>query len=136
MTMAAAATIWLLGLVAIVYWIRAEHAKKSGDVADSQPRSLADRLRPIVQDAIAGNTNESQLAELERMLLAFWRKRLKLDDMNAADAIAALREHQDAGALLEQLEIWLHRPGSADEVDVAALLEPYQDLPADAMEAV
>jgi hypothetical protein len=137
MTLVAAATVWLVGLVAIIWWIRAEHARQHGSTTSShKPRSLADRLRPIVQDAIAGKTNEGQLAELERMLLAFWRKRLKLDNMNAADAIAALREHQEAGALLEQLEVWLHRPGNAGKVDVAALLEPYQDLPSDALEVV
>jgi len=137
MTMATVATIWLCGLVAIIWWICAEHAQKHRHAtASQQPLSLADRLRPIVQDAIAGKTNEGQLAELERMLLAFWRKRLKLDDMDAADAIAALRKHQEAGVLLEQLEVWLHRPESSGEIDVAVLLDPYQDLPADAMEAV
>ena len=48
--------------------------------------------------------------------------------------MAVLREHDEAGGLLKQLEIWLHRPGNAGEVDLAALLKPYQDLPADALE--
>ena len=137
LTIAIFGMVWFVGLGAIIWWICAEHSRNHARAAHSQqPLSLADRLRPIIQDAIAGKTNEGQLAELERMLLAFWRNRLELDNMNAADAIAVLREHQDAGALLEQLELWLHRPGSAREIDVAALLAPYRDLPADAMEAV
>jgi hypothetical protein len=33
---------------------------------------------------------------------------------------------------LDQLEKWLHRPNTNEPVDVAALLKPYQNLPADA----
>ena len=134
-TMIVAGTIWIVGFVAIIWWIRAEHARQHAAVSDSRrPATLAERLRPIVQDAIAGSATETQLAELERMLLAFWRKRLKFDDVSAVDAIAALRRHQEAGVLLKQLDVWLHRPGDAGDVDVAELLKPYQDLPADALE--
>ena len=46
--------------------------------------------------------------------------------------MALLREHDEAGPLLRRLEDWLHRPaGTAEPVDVAALLEPYQAIPAD-----
>jgi hypothetical protein len=48
--------------------------------------------------------------------------------------MAALRSHPEAGALLGQLELWLHRPGDVGEVNVAELLKPYQNLPADALE--
>jgi len=33
------------------------------------------------------------------------------------------------------MELWLHSPGPADKVDVAALLKPYQNLPPDALES-
>jgi len=46
------------------------------------------------------------------------------------DALATIREHEEAGALLVQLETWLHRPGTSEEVDIALLLEPYQNLTA------
>ena len=124
--------VWLLGLFAILFVCR----RKKGAAAsgDDQPLSLADRLRPIVEDAIAGQITQVQQADLERMLLAYWRKRLDLENMKAAEAIVAIRDHEEAGGLLRQLEIWLHRPGSADEVDVAALLKPYQNLPANVLE--
>lgn len=135
MTLAIAGMAWLIGLVVIIWWMLAKHASQHGaSGASRRPATLAERLRPIVQDAIAGKTSETQLAALERMLIAFWRKRLNLDDVNADDAIAALRKHQEASVLLEQLEVWLHRPGDAAAVNVAELLEPYQDLPADALE--
>jgi len=133
--MALACLAWMVGLVAIVGWMFSKYFMQIGAAGGSKrPATLAERLRPIVEDAIAGKTTETQLAALERMLIAFWRKQLKLDDATAADAITALRGHPEAGALLEQLEVWLHRPGDAGEVNVAELLKPYQNLPADALE--
>jgi hypothetical protein len=35
---------------------------------------------------------------------------------------------------LRCLEDWLHRPDAPEDVDVGALLAPYRDLPADALE--
>ena len=137
LTLIVSAVIWLAGLLAILFWIRTEHNRASGaGSSPERPLSLADRLRPTVENAIAGTTSTRELAELERMLVAFWRKRLKLDHLGAADAFVVLREHREAGALLEQLEIWLHQPENSTHVNVAALLRPYQNLPADAMEAV
>lgn len=127
-----AGAIWIVGLLAILLFRR----RRAADAATAaQPLSLADRLRPIVEDAIAGNLTGTQQAELERMLLAFWRERLNLGDMKAADAIVALRENDEAGRLLQQLEIWLHRPGISAETDVAELLRPYRDLPAAALDS-
>lgn len=125
---------WLAGFVAIICWMIVDRSKQFGAGASERHATLAERLRPIVQDAIAGKISETQLASLERMLIEFWRKQLKLDDVTAVDAIAALRRHPEAGALLEQLELWLHRPGDAGDVNVAELLKPYQNLPADALE--
>ena len=58
-------------------------------------------------------------------------KQLNLDDTKAEDAIVVLREHDQAGVLLRQLETWLHCPGGEQDVDIAVILAPYQDLPAD-----
>ena len=64
-------------------------------------------------------------------MLAYWRRRLGLAEEKIGRAIIELRGHDEAGPLLRQLELWLHRPGPADDVDVARLLEPYRDTPAD-----
>jgi Ca-activated chloride channel family protein len=45
-----------------------------------------------------------------------------------------MRKHPEAGPLLGQLEAWLHRPGPPEQVSVGALLAPYRDLPADALD--
>lgn len=120
---------WVIGLLVILLVRR---KRRRQEQIDSQRQlTLADRLRPIVERAVNGKLGDGQQAVLERLLLAYWRRRLHLQDMKPAAAIAQLREHEDAGRLLRQLEIWLHQPGTAESVDVAELLKPYQDLPAD-----
>ncbi len=42
----------------------------------------------------------------------------------------AIRDHEQAGQLLRQLEAWLHMPEPPAEVDVQALLAPYRDVAA------
>src|SRR5437867_3237409 len=72
--------------------------------------TLADRLRPLVEQAAAGTLTRDGQAQLERLLLNHWRQRLELTTDSFADAIRKLRQHNEAGALLRELENWLHRP--------------------------
>jgi hypothetical protein len=125
-----AGAVWLVGLLAILFLGRRK--KKDAAHAAGKPRTLADHLRPLVEGALAGRLQPAQLAELERTLLVFWERRLHLRDRKPAEALAELRRHPEAGPLLQQLEAWLHRPGAAGGVDVAGLLEPYRDVPAEA----
>lgn len=119
--------LWVAGLLAIL--LVGRRRKRGAEATDARPLTVADRLRPLVEKAIAGKLTQQQLAELERTLLAFWRRRLGLEDQKPAEAIAILRAHPEAGPLLEQLEAWLHKPGTSGSVDVAALLLPYHDFP-------
>ncbi|HET6574069.1 MAG TPA: hypothetical protein VFG68_10735 [Fimbriiglobus sp.] len=124
--------VWGLGLLAIVGWMLWPLFRSEKRVAYGRPVSLADRLRPLVEGAIAGKLSQPELAGLERTLLAYWRKRLNLEAVEPAEAMRQMRQHPDAGPLLGQLETWLHKPGPHEPVDVAALLRPYRDLPPDA----
>jgi hypothetical protein len=98
--------------------------------------TLAQRLRPLVERARRGELAPAERAELERTLLAYWRRRLDLGG-NAAEAMATLRRHEQAGPLIEALERWLHRPSSGADVDadgemggeIGALLAPYESAP-------
>jgi hypothetical protein len=121
--------VWIVGLFAILLWGRGRRRKGAG--SETVPLTLADRLRPLVQKARTGELSLTQRAELERMLLAYWRTRLQLGDLKATEAFAELRRHPEAGPLLAALETWLHRPGSGRDLDVAPLLEPYAHLPAE-----
>jgi hypothetical protein len=125
---------WLAGLAWIIYPHRSGNTNATAD--STRPQSLAERLRPLVTRAMQGDVSTAELAELERALEGYWRRRLKLGNLPPAAAIAQLRQHPEAGPLVSQLESWLHRPPDGKQaVDVQALLSPYQNLPADALEA-
>ncbi len=113
--------VWIVGLIAI---LAVRRRKQAASVA-AKPLTLADRLRPIVEKAARGDISQDEQAELERLLLGFWRRREGLDRADAAEALAELRRRETPGALLRSLEEWLHRPGTAKNVDVAQLLAPY-----------
>src|SRR5262245_38874120 len=126
-------SLWALGLVALIASFFFPRSRKTAAASD-RPVSLAERLRPLVEGAIAGKLSREQLANLERALLAYWRKRLGLEAAEPGVAIETMRKHPEAGPLLAQLEAWLHRPGPPAPVDVGALLAPYRDLPPEAID--
>lgn len=131
--MSAGAVAWVLGLFAILFVGRAR--QRAAQATQDQPLTLADRLRPMVEAASQGKLDSGGKAQLERLLLAFWRKRLDLEGVTAAAAMPRLRNHAEAGALLRQLEDWLHKPQPSSQVDLAALLAPYRAVAADTVEA-
>jgi hypothetical protein len=127
--MIALGVLWLLLLVPLILIGRKRKAVRVIPVA--RPPSMADRLRPLVEQAARGELSTDGKGQLERMLLGFWRHRLALHDLTMADAVARLKAHPQAGALLRALEDWLHRPPGSASVDVAGVLAPYLDVPAE-----
>jgi hypothetical protein len=132
-TLIAAGVAWLAGLAAIL-WV-GRRKRREEEAARPRPRTLAERLEPLVESALAGNLSRSERAQLELGLVAYWRRRLGYEDKRPAETIQLLRDHPEAGPLLTNLEDWLHRPTRPERVDVAALLAPYRSLPADALES-
>lgn len=122
-----ATVIWIVGLLAILFVGR---KRRQPATAPDAPPTLADRLRPFVEAAATGKASDAEKAELERLLVAFWRERLGLQELKADRAIVAIRSHEEAGELLRQLEAWLHMPHPPQEIDLPALLEPYRHVPA------
>lgn len=115
---------WVLGLFAILFAFR---KKQKAATAQQRPVTIADRLRPLVALALDARLLPEGRAELERLLLSVWRQRLSLQDVPARDAIALLRAHPEAGALLAALDQWLHAK-TPQQVDVEALLRPYSQI--------
>jgi hypothetical protein len=127
-----AGVVWVAGLI----WLLYPRRKKSVAMASETilpPMSLADRLRPLVTDAVAGRLAPARLAELERALISYWRRRLGLESLSPVEALSQLRVHPEASPLVTQLEIWLHRPAGDKNVDVAGLLEPYRNISPDVL---
>ena len=129
-----AGVLWLTGLLAILFLGRKQKSAAAHDEIERCP-TLADRLRPLVEAAVTGELSRERAAELELALVAFWRRRLQLDDINPNEALKVLHNHPEAGALLRALEDWLHRPEPTEDVNVEALLQPYRDLPPEEEEA-
>jgi hypothetical protein len=130
--------VGLLWLAAFIPLWRLGHKTKIAPplpVAPAAP-TLAERLQPLVLRAAQGTLSRDELAQLERLLLNHWRQRLGLEQTSMSDALQRLREHPEGGALLRQLENWLHRPPGSVKVDVEGLLAPYRQLPPGRMEAV
>jgi hypothetical protein len=87
-------------------------------------------LRPLVEAAARGELSIEEKAQVERLLTGFWREKLRLPEQRMADALAELKAHTEAGALLRALERWLHRREGASAEQISSLLAPYRDAPA------
>lgn len=123
-------TLWVAVLLALIFWGRRK--PETVQEVTEQKITLAELLRPAVEKAIEGKLPREKHAELERMLLAFWQKKLGLDELDPAAAIQVIRKHESAGPLVRQVESWLHAPAEQDtDVDVAELLEPYRQYSQD-----
>lgn len=123
---------WGIGLLAILFVGRRFRRRVS---PPPPPPTLADRLRPLVERVASGSADTAEKAELERLLVAFWRARLDLREHKAGDAIGIIRNHPEAGALVRQLEAWLHMPKPPASFDLQALLQPYRSVTAASFES-
>ncbi len=127
--MVVGAMLWSAGLVILLYLTRRKPVATKID--PTRPVTLADRLKPLVEGAVAGTLRPGQHAELERLLIGYWRRKLEIEHDDLTRSFLTLREHPEAGPLLVKLEEWLHKPGGAGAVDIPALLRPYNAIPAD-----
>ena len=123
--------LWLAGWVALFVW-RRPRSSTTAAVAPDATLPLTDRLRVLLENARTGSLDADGRAQLERLVLGFWRERLQLTDLPVPEAVHRLRNHPEAGGLLREVESWLHSGKStASESHMAALLLPYLP-PADA----
>jgi hypothetical protein len=116
---------WVAILLAFLFWPKRQEMAKA---AASRPQTLADLLQPRLQAAATGRLDSRQLAELERWLVEFWRRRLGLQALQPREALIELRQHQSAGPLLQQMERWLHSPNREPKVPLPELLAAYVGL--------
>ncbi len=122
------AVLWVGGIAAFIYFSRKKRVVVAPVFAPPAP-SFAERLRPLVEEAAAGKLSVEGQANLERLIMGYWREKLNLSELRLADAIARLKAHAEAGELLRALERWLHRPGGATREEIASLLQPYRNMP-------
>ena len=128
-----ASILWGLVFLFLVFGGR----KKDEPPAEiATQESLADLLKTRL-DAVQNNEMPTeQYAELERMMFAFWRRRLGLENMDTAEALRTIHDHPEAGPLMKQLEQWIHNPESDKHINLSVLLEPFRCIPANEAETV
>ncbi len=122
------AVTWIVGFLTILLVRRTKRRREVEEAA--RPVTMAERLRPLVERASSGRGTPEDHAELEMLLVAYWRRRLGLDDVRPSDALARLKEHAEAGPLLRRVEEWLHHPSPTAAADLRELLRPYAAAPA------
>lgn len=123
-----AGVVWMIAFFVIRRLGRTPKSE-SAPLPISRPPSFAEKIRPLVERAAAGQLTAEEKATLERMLITHWQQRLGLSETNASELIVHLRQHPEAGALLRALEDWLHRPPGHAVVRVEEFLAPYGNLP-------
>ena len=119
-------TLWSIGFLLILFYGRFTTKRPQREL---QPITVADRLQPLIDAAVAGHITTEQQAELERVLSTFWSQKMRWEHLSAVQVREKLRAHPEAGQLLDQLDLWLHRPKNGPAtppIDVAKLLEPYR----------
>lgn len=117
--------LWAGGVAAFARSYRRKPVVTTPVRTTAEP-SLAERMRPLVEDAARGTLSTEGKAQLERLLMGYWREKLNLPNLRMADALALLKQHAEAGQLLRALERWLHQRTSASLEEVGGLLEPYR----------
>jgi hypothetical protein len=126
-----AAIAWSIVLLALILGGRRKNKKR---IEQASELTLADLLHERLSRAYDQKLEPKEYAELERMLLAMWRRRLKLENVPTDQALRQIRDHKDAGPLMRQIENWMHSPKPLHEVDLPTLLKPYQGIPATALD--
>lgn len=117
-------------LLPIAWWlVQRRNAKPIIEQPAVIAPSLADRLKPLVTAAMEGRASVQSQAELERLLLTFWRGRLNLVSPSAEENLLQIKRHPEAGKLLGELERWLYHPPGKNQVDLQRLLAPYAEVP-------
>ncbi len=120
-----AGALWLAGLAGILFWMR----KRAAITAEAPlPPSLAERMRPLLDQAAAGRLAPDGRATLERMILGYWRTRLPdTAGLPASAVMSDLRRHPQASPLVLALERWLHSPQTdVSQGEIDKLLSTYR----------
>lgn len=127
--------LWLV--IGIIFWcwvlaalLLVGRPRKSRQADPDASVTLADLLRPRIQAAMENRLDARQYAELERMLIALWQRRLQLNDLDPSEVIRKVRQHPESGPLMQALERWMHDPAADRSVDLTKLLQPLSRLSA------
>jgi hypothetical protein len=130
MMMNLAVVFWVLGLLAIIFVGR---ARQQGLTVDASETALSpvEHIRRLVDCALeAGALSVEDKADLDIRILNFWREQRHLDDLPPGEALAKLKDDDEAGPLLVGIERWFYSRHAPDRREIMSLLEPIARLAA------
>ena len=123
LTLGALGVLWIVWLLALIFYGRANPAPPA--VAPPEP-TLAEQLRPLLARLEAGTLDAAAKAQLEMLLLRRWREELALTAAPMDTALTAIAGSEKTGQSLRQLQHWLHHPASpVRREEIAAVIAPY-----------
>jgi hypothetical protein len=117
--------VWMIVMLMIIFGWR---KKSPEEIAREKPKTLADYLRPRITAAKNGELDSKGFAELERMLTAYWKQQLHLEDHSAIETMQRIKADEQAGPIFKKIEIWLHSPDADQSTSVNELLAPYEHV--------
>lgn len=121
--------LWVAGFAGLA-WLGRKKPVVAAEALEPPAPSYAERMRPLVEAAAAGELSPAGQAELERLMTGYWREQIARPDQRMNEAMAAMKNHPEAGSLLRALERWLHQPGGATRSQIDTLLAPYRNTAA------
>jgi hypothetical protein len=132
MMMSLAIVVWVLGLLVIIFVGRARQQGLTGAPSETA-LSPVDHMRRLVDRALeSGKLSGEDKADLDIRILSFWRERRHLDNLPPGDALAELKNDDEAGPLLVGIERWFYSRHAANREEIMSLLEPLARLAASA----
>ena len=115
---------WLAILGLLVFYRKKKPQSEKGELPEL---TLQQKLAKLVTRASKGDLDDAEQAKLERLIIGHWKQELpEISKLPPAQALAKLREHNEASPLILKLEQWLHSPQpEINHEDLAPLLEPF-----------
>lgn len=120
--MALLGLLWIVWLLLLIFgWRRGSEQEAAPPAAAP---SLPDRLRHFQAQMAAGTLSAAGKAQLEMLLLQWWRQELALGPVPMKAALRSIQRDAKRGARLGKLQRWLHHPApDIPGEDIAFLLE-------------
>ena len=114
--------LWIVWLLLLIFYRRPQMIldQECGVAAPT----LAEILRRIQEQLVAGTLTVAGKAKMEMLLLQCWREELCLGPVPMRAAMSAIGGHERTGARLRKLQHWLHHPDSTvPREEIAAILD-------------
>ncbi|MEQ8789375.1 MAG: hypothetical protein RIC55_23985 [Pirellulaceae bacterium] len=113
------ALLWGLWVVLLIPLLAYGRKPRAAAERRPPPPSVPQRLRALLETAQRRSLDAEQQADLEKLLLHYWSKRLDVPAGNLVDTLERLRQHPTAGPQVRRVERWLHARDAASDGGVA-----------------